>query len=409
MSTRATSAAPAAIPGAPVPRRPPAPIEVPREVCTLYPRASRLEWLLTNGTGGFAMGTVAGSNTRRYHGLLVASLHPPVARVVTLARLEETALTPQGAVPLSVNQYPNTLYPDGYRRLVRFSLEEGPVWTWSVDGAQVERRVLLVPGQQTVLSCAMRAPLRCGCVSSRCSPSATTTRSPIATRTPGPATRSARWGTTGRFASSRTRTSRRCASPSGWDLLRSADVARERRVPRGAGPGARLPGRPPAPRQLRAGARPRKAGARGGDGRDGSLARYVLDALGGRAVIFSTRAAARRRPRRCASPAGASGRCLPGSARGRLGHRHRRLPLVHRLGPGHDDRPRPGCSSRADASSSRARCWRASSLTSTVAWSPTGFPTRRGLPSTTPWTRRLFMFQAVHALGAGRWLVRVRP
>jgi len=51
----------------------PAPIQVPQEVCTFYPRASRQEWLLTNGTGGFAMGTVAGSNTRRYHGLLVAS------------------------------------------------------------------------------------------------------------------------------------------------------------------------------------------------------------------------------------------------------------------------------------------------------------------------------------------------
>ena len=139
----------------------PAPIEVPREVCTLYPRASRLEWLLTNGTGGFAMGTVAGSNTRRYHGLLVASLHPPVARVVTLARLEETALTPRGAVPLSVNQYPNTLYPDGYTRLARFSLDDGPVWTWSVNGVEVERRVLLVPGEQTVVvRYASSAPLR---------------------------------------------------------------------------------------------------------------------------------------------------------------------------------------------------------------------------------------------------------
>ena len=139
----------------------PAPIEVPREVCTLYPRASRLEWQLTNGTGGFAMGTVAGSNTRRYHGLLVASLHPPVARVVTLARLEATALTPQGAVPLSVNQYPNTLYPDGYTRLARFSLDDGPVWTWSVNGVEVERRVLLVPGEQTVVvRYASSAPLR---------------------------------------------------------------------------------------------------------------------------------------------------------------------------------------------------------------------------------------------------------
>ena len=161
MSPRATSAAPATVPGAPVPTRSPAPIDVPREVCTLYPRSSRLEWLLTNGTGGFAMGTVAGSSTRRYHGLLVASLHPPVERVVTLARLEETALTDQGAVPLSVNQYPNTLYPDGYTRLIRFTLDDGPVWTWSVGDVLIERRVLLVPGEQTVLvRYASSAPVR---------------------------------------------------------------------------------------------------------------------------------------------------------------------------------------------------------------------------------------------------------
>ncbi|HET6981985.1 MAG TPA: amylo-alpha-1,6-glucosidase [Myxococcaceae bacterium] len=144
-----------------MPLRSPSSIELPREICTLYPRASRLEWLLTNGTGGFAMGTVAGSNTRRYHGLLVASLHPPVERVVTLARLEETVLAAGGGVPLSVNQYPNTLYPDGWTRLVRFALEDGPVWTWSVGGVEVERRVLLVPGAQTVVvRYASSAPVR---------------------------------------------------------------------------------------------------------------------------------------------------------------------------------------------------------------------------------------------------------
>src|SRR5262249_12397429 len=158
---RATSAAPATVSGDPVLLRSPSPIELPREICTLYPRASRLEWLLTNGTGGFAMGTVAGSNTRRYHGLLVASLHPPVQRVVTLARLEETVLTREGAVPLSVNQYPNTLHPDGHTRLARFALADGPVWTWSVGGVEVERRILLVPGEQTVVvRYATSAPLR---------------------------------------------------------------------------------------------------------------------------------------------------------------------------------------------------------------------------------------------------------
>jgi len=57
-----------------------------------FAQASRLEWLETNGTGAFAMGTVAGVNTRRYHALLVASLKPPVERYVLLSRWEEEAV-----------------------------------------------------------------------------------------------------------------------------------------------------------------------------------------------------------------------------------------------------------------------------------------------------------------------------
>ncbi|HYS80487.1 MAG TPA: glycogen debranching enzyme N-terminal domain-containing protein, partial [Anaeromyxobacteraceae bacterium] len=65
------------------------PIRIAGEICREHARSSRLEWLETNGTGGFAMGTVAGTNTRRYHGLLVVPLRPPGERHVLLARLEE--------------------------------------------------------------------------------------------------------------------------------------------------------------------------------------------------------------------------------------------------------------------------------------------------------------------------------
>ena len=57
-----------------------------------FSRSSKLEWLETNGTGAFAMGTVAQVNTRRYHALLVASLRPPVERYVLLSRVEEEAV-----------------------------------------------------------------------------------------------------------------------------------------------------------------------------------------------------------------------------------------------------------------------------------------------------------------------------
>ncbi|MFL5308881.1 MAG: glycogen debranching enzyme N-terminal domain-containing protein, partial [Myxococcales bacterium] len=86
-------------------------VAVGRKVCMDYARSSRLEWLESNGAGGFAMGTVAGANTRRYHGLLVASLRPPVDRHVLLSRLEEVVSDGSVEAPLGAAQYPGTVHP----------------------------------------------------------------------------------------------------------------------------------------------------------------------------------------------------------------------------------------------------------------------------------------------------------
>jgi len=48
------------------------------------------EWLVTNGLGGYASGTLSGANTRRYHGMLVVALTPPTRRMTLLSKLEET-------------------------------------------------------------------------------------------------------------------------------------------------------------------------------------------------------------------------------------------------------------------------------------------------------------------------------
>jgi len=124
---------------------------VGQATCRDYARSSHLEWLETNGTGAFAMGTVSGANTRRYHALLVATLRPPVDRVVTLARLEETLLGTEAEVPLATNQYPGTLHPRGFERLEEFRLDPCPSWVFRAGGARIERRLFLVPGQQTAV------------------------------------------------------------------------------------------------------------------------------------------------------------------------------------------------------------------------------------------------------------------
>src|SRR5215467_15465442 len=125
-------------------------VVVPGEVCRDFERSSSLEWLETNGTGAFAMGTVSGASTRRYHGLLVASLRPPVERFLMLARVDERV---DDSVALGTCQFPGLVHPDGYKRLDEFRLDPFPTWTYSLGGAKgtLEKRVFLVRGEQTVV------------------------------------------------------------------------------------------------------------------------------------------------------------------------------------------------------------------------------------------------------------------
>src|ERR1700731_160854 len=96
---------------------------VQQETCRDFLRSSKLEWLETNGTGAFAMGTVAGINTRRYHALLVASLKPPVERRVLLSRVEEELVLDHSTYSLGAAQYPGTVTPRGFEYLEEFRTE----------------------------------------------------------------------------------------------------------------------------------------------------------------------------------------------------------------------------------------------------------------------------------------------
>ena len=71
------------------------------------------EWLVTNGRGGFAMGTVSQMLTRRYHGLLVAAVKPPVERFVLLAKLDATVTVEGLTYELATNDYPEAVHPQG--------------------------------------------------------------------------------------------------------------------------------------------------------------------------------------------------------------------------------------------------------------------------------------------------------
>src|SRR5258708_9766864 len=103
-----------------------------REILSDFERASHLEWLETNGTGAFAMGSVAGVNTRRYHALLVASLKPPVQRRVLLSRVEEEAAVDGQAYALGACQYPGVVAPRGFELLEEFRPEPHATWRFGL-------------------------------------------------------------------------------------------------------------------------------------------------------------------------------------------------------------------------------------------------------------------------------------
>jgi predicted glycogen debranching enzyme len=114
-------------------------------------KSGRLEWLLSNGLGGYASSTITGLNTRRYHGLLTAALNPPGARTLLLQKVEETVNVGGDEFRLSTNAFPGTLYPTGFRCLEEFRLDPFPVFRFRVGGAVLEKEVCLVHGENTVI------------------------------------------------------------------------------------------------------------------------------------------------------------------------------------------------------------------------------------------------------------------
>jgi predicted glycogen debranching enzyme len=109
------------------------------------------EWLVTNGTGSYASGTVSDVLTRRYHGLLVAALEPPLGRRVLLAKLEATATYHGLQFDLAANRWrDDSLSPRGFDHLRTFTLEGSvPVWHYAFANAIVERRVWMEGGADT--------------------------------------------------------------------------------------------------------------------------------------------------------------------------------------------------------------------------------------------------------------------
>jgi predicted glycogen debranching enzyme len=111
------------------------------------------EWIVTNGLGGYASGTVSGAVTRRYHGLLIAALPAPLGRVVMWSHVSEfLRFSDDDVVSLGAEERAGgQLDLKSADYLTEFRLEDGlPIWTYHVRDVVVEKRVLLPHLQNTV-------------------------------------------------------------------------------------------------------------------------------------------------------------------------------------------------------------------------------------------------------------------
>ncbi len=124
-----------------------------RDICGDEAQASAREWLVTNGIGGYAAGTLGGVLTRRYHGLLIAALQPPLGRTLLVTKLDETAEYDGQRYDLFSTRWASgSVTPRGFVHLERFHLDgTTPVWTYAVGDALLEKRVWMPQGVNTTL------------------------------------------------------------------------------------------------------------------------------------------------------------------------------------------------------------------------------------------------------------------
>jgi len=120
-------------------------------VCGDYEAATSREWLETNGIGGFASGTISGSNTRRYHGLLTAATRPPLGRITTVSRFLERLIIGNESHELSACRFSGTLDAEACQYISQFRLDPFPIWTFTVGDVVLEKKLFMPNGSNATV------------------------------------------------------------------------------------------------------------------------------------------------------------------------------------------------------------------------------------------------------------------
>jgi predicted glycogen debranching enzyme len=116
----------------------------------MYDRTHELEWLETNGIGGYASSTVLGCHTRKYHGLLVSRLATPGGKFVLLSKLEDSVFFGGEERFMTAHRYRGVTVPAGEMPL-GFELKNRPVFRYRFGPVTVQKEIMLIQGEDTVL------------------------------------------------------------------------------------------------------------------------------------------------------------------------------------------------------------------------------------------------------------------
>jgi len=126
---------------------------IPRSECVNTETATRKEWLDANGIGGYSSSTIINCHTRKYHGLLVASLKEPKGKFVLLSKVEASVINDGREFFLSTNKYPGVYHPTGHRFVEEFEQGLYPSITYRIGDAVIKKAMMMVHGKNTVLLC----------------------------------------------------------------------------------------------------------------------------------------------------------------------------------------------------------------------------------------------------------------
>ncbi len=128
-------------------------IWISRDECVNTETATRKEWLDTNGIGGYSSSTIINCHTRKYHGLLAASLKEPRGRFILLSKVEASLVGNGREFFLSTNKYPGVYHPTGHQFVEGFEQGLFPSITYRIGDAVIKKNMMMIYGQNTVLLC----------------------------------------------------------------------------------------------------------------------------------------------------------------------------------------------------------------------------------------------------------------